>query len=165
MMTPEHLNINTEIRIADILALMKQKTVKHFICHHVAFMLHDQLMEVPGFEAFYQYHREREFQAVPEYQSAEVAEYEIRSAYFYFLNRNYKSVLDTQVVSQLNQWYARLDDGEIDFAESYIHDLQWEVIAPRFAREPGLDYLRRSRVVLLDKILELDPHAVLSIKL
>lgn len=162
MMTPERLNISTEIRIADILALMNQKTVKHFICHHVAFMLQDQLMKVPGFQAFYERNREFEYESVPEYQSAEAAEFEIRSAYFYFLNRNYKSELDTQVVSQLNQWYARIY-GDMYFAENYIQDQQWAVIAPRwFVREPDL---RRCRVVLLEKILELDPHAVLSIKL
>lgn len=164
MTTPTRLNINTEIRIADILAMMNQKTVKHFICHHVAFILQDQLMKVPGFEAFYERQREFEYESVPEYQSAEEAEFEIRSAYFYFLNRNYKSELDIQVVSQLNQWYARIY-GDMYFAESYIQDQQWAVIAPQRAREPGLDHLRRCRVVLLEKILELDPHAVLSIKL
>lgn len=164
MMTPERLNINTEIRIADILVLFNQKTVKHFICHHVAFMLQDQLRKVPGFESFCRYCREFEYESVPQYQSIEEAEFEIRSTYFYFLHRNYKSELDTQVVSQLNQWYARIY-GDMEFAESYIHDLQWAVIAPCRVREPGLDYLRRCRVVLLEKILELDPHAVLSIKL
>lgn len=163
-MTPERLNINTEIRIADILALFNQKTVKHFICHHVAFILQDQLMKVPGFQAFYERNREFEYESVPEYQSAEEAEFEIRSAYFYFLNRNYKSELDTQVVSQLNQWYARIY-GDMYFAENYIQDQQWAVIAPPHAREPAPDYLRRCRVVLLENILELDPHAVLSIKL
>ena len=62
-------NIQAEIRFADILELMKSNTVKHFTCHHVAFMLHDKLMGVEGFAK----HRENfvrcEMECVPNVQT------------------------------------------------------------------------------------------------
>ena len=161
------LQIQAEIRFADILELMKSKTVKHFTCHHVAFMLHDKLMGVEGFAKYHENFVNTEMGWVPETQSQTDAEFEIRSADYYFVDRTIRGVLDSQVVAHLNEWILKIvgEDDEMYFAKTYITDYQWTKISPQRQFERGIEYATRVRIELMEKIVNLDPDAVMSINL
>lgn len=159
------LNIHAEIPVADILALQKEMKVKHFICYHVAFMLHDQLMALEGFAKHHQNLSRIEFDSVPELQTKEQAEYEIRSAEYYYLDRTLKCGLDRQVVGQLHHWYEQIFGDEDAKYDTFIGDNQWKRITPQQENEYHLEYSRRVRIAFLEKIVEFDAQAVMTITL
>ena len=155
--------IQTEIRISDLLALMKTAEVKFFICHNVAFMLKDQLEKNEDFAGI--------FAELKESQIECGLQDLINSGYYYYIYRtmedqswNSSTALCSQVVGQLNYYIQQIFPG----ADVFQHGLADSVLnkCVRSPRDMGFnEYQLNARIFLLEKILEIDPEAVISINL
>ena len=154
------LHIQTEIRFADILALLKTKNVKFYLCHHVAYMIRDKLALIPGYNE-----RMKEVREENSAWFAETLEYEMRSGPFYFIyDKHLPNSLEEQVVGQLNAWMVKLNP-EIDVCNFYNRSLHTWGLKQAIGDNKNHLGNRESRVALLEKILEIDPEAVLSVNL
>lgn len=155
------LQIQTEVRFADILALMKANKVKFYLCHHVAYMIRDKLALIPGYE---QRMKEIREDNVAWFRD-ETLEYEMASAPFYFIyEKHLPNSLEEQVVGQLNAWMVKLNPEikECDLYRRSLHSWGLNQAIGVYENDLGT---RGVRVALLEKILEIDPEAVLSVNL
>lgn len=149
------INYQTEIRIADLLALMETDKCKHYLCHNVAYLLRDRIAEIPGYQQFE--NTQRSYIALFNH-------HEINAIPYYFINDEYDKIkhhdLTPQIVSQLNEWVRKFKPG-IELDDYTLDEFKISLVVfgeYRFS-ERGI------RIELLRKIVKADPDAVLSIRL
>jgi hypothetical protein len=154
--------IQTEVRIADLLALMKTKEVKFYICHHVAFLLKGHLEKNADFAD--------KFAALKQGNIELGMQDLINSGYYYYIYQTDDDgennlALCSQVVAQLNHYIQKIFFPGIRVFE---HGLSDQVLCKCVENPNGMtfnDFQWKSRIGLLEKILEIDPQAVISINL
>lgn len=155
------INYQTEIRIADLLALMEADKCKHYLCHNVAYLLRDRIAEIPGYRQYET--AQRSYIAGSNYEDIDY-QHETNAIPYYFINDEYDIInhhdLTPQIVSQLNEWVRKFKPGiELD---DYMFD-EFKISLVLFGAYRFND--RGIRIELLQKIVEAEPDAVLSIRL
>jgi hypothetical protein len=153
--------IQTEIRFADLLALYKTQDVKYFICHNLAFMLKDKLAENEGFvEEFTQMGEQSRNDGLPELANS--------ACYYYiYLNSEKSTDFCAQVVAQLNHYISKIFP-RYNLSDLFEHNLPDYILNACLPNSEGLwfqEFQFKSRLALLEKIVEFDPDAVISINL
>lgn len=152
------VNIQTEVRIADILEMLLARTCKEYICHNIAYLLRSELAKVPGYDDYLQRHffnnAEEEYDHM--YNAA---------LPYYFLNDDNEPIshfkLSEQVVAQLNEWIVRFVPGMAKHVTGFLDEYPMSMAAFGEYRCDG----RNNRIGLLEKILKADPDAVISINM
>ena len=149
------INYQTEIRIADLLALMETDKCKHYLCHNVAYLLRGRIAEIPGYQ---------QYENVQRSYIARFNHHETNAIPYYFINDEYDRIkhhdLTPQIVSQLNEWVRKFKPG-IELDDYMLDEFKISLVVfgeYRFS-ERGI------RIELLRKIVKVDPDAVLSIRL
>jgi hypothetical protein len=149
------MQIQADIRISDLLALLKTEQIPFYLCHHIAWMVKEQLGA--GYE---------------EYQTKHNAEWGhgcnpqvVNSGPYFYVYDNSKGEMSRQVMAQINTWVEKfypdcfispdlisgnaLDTIMYGVASVYTIPLnQWE---------------RQARIRLLEKILEVNPDESIAI--
>ena len=152
------VNIQTEVRIADILEMLIARTCKEYICHNIAYLLRSEIAKVPGYDDYYQRH----FFRTPE---DEYDDMDNAAIPYYFLNDDNEPIphfnLSEQVVAQLNEWIVRFDPSMTNKVSGHLDEYPMSIAVFGEYRCDG----RNNRIGLLEKILKADPDAVLSINL
>lgn len=155
------INYQTEIRIADLLALMETDKCKHYLCHNVAYLLRDRIAEIPGYRQYE--NTQRSYIAGSNYEDIDY-HHETNAIPYYFINDEYDRIkhheLTPQIVSQLNEWVRKFKPG-IELDDYMLDEFKISLVVfgeYRFS-ERGI------RIELLRKIVKADPDAVLSIRL
>lgn len=147
------VNIQTEVRIADVLELLKTDTCKYYICHNVAYLIRDKLALVPGYGEYVKKHDHytgEDGTGIP----------------YYFLTDDETSIphnpMSPQVISQLNAWIVKFNP----YTSAFISDdcLDNYQMSKAVFGEYRMNH-RENRIGLLEKIVKEDPDAVLSINL
>jgi hypothetical protein len=154
--------IQAEVRISDILELLKAKHIRHFICYNIAYLLRYKLALVPGYEEFLECHVS---DCIADgYGGSESREYRMGS--YYFIERKKQDgIFSSQVVNQLNRWIYFFE-YKATVKVGYLSDTLLEEIRKfDYANENFVDWHYASRIVLLEKILKSDPDAVIVIDL
>lgn len=155
--------IQTEIRISDLLALVKTEQVKFYICHNVAFMLKDELAKNEDFAAKF---------AAMEADNVRCGLQElINSGCYYYIFETMgdeedgsELTLCSQVVAQLNYFIEKIFPG--GNVHTYgLSDLVLEKCVDNPHDMKYAEFQFKSRIGLLEKILKLDPEAVISVNL
>lgn len=151
--------IQTEIRFSDLLALVKTAEVKFYICHNVAFMLKGELEKNADFAEKFAALKETQIQCgMPDL---------INSGYYYIYHEaddENNLSLCGQVVGQLNYYIQKIFPGAL----VYEFNLSDKVLQQCVANPLDMvfyEFQIKSRISLLEKILEIDPDAVLRINL
>jgi len=158
--------IQTEIRISDLLALVKTAEVKFYICHNVAYMLKGELEKNEDFAEKFAKLKDIQIECgMPEL---------INSGYYYYIYQAmgggtylHEMALCSQVMAQLNHYIQKIFPDAL----TWQHNLSDKVLQQ--CVENPLDMMfseyqlfqLKSRIGLLEKILEIDPEAVISINL
>jgi hypothetical protein len=152
--------IQTEVRISDLLALLKTANVKFYICHNVAYMLKGELEQNEDFAAKFAELKETNIHC----GMSDL----INSGYYYYIYQTNEGgsemALCSQVVGQLNYYITKLFPG----TRVFEHGLSEELLNQCVANPNDLffnEFQFKSRIGLLEKILEFDPEAVISINL
>lgn len=147
------VNIQTEVRIADILELLKAETCKFYICHNVAYLIRDKLALVPGYEEYCDrcsHFNGKDATGIP----------------YYFLTDDELNIphnfMSPQVIAQLNNWIVKLNPAMSEFISE--NELNNYIMSKTVFGDYRLDDLE-NRIGLLEKIVKEDPDAVLSINL
>jgi len=147
------VNIQTEVRISDILELLKADTCKFYICHNVAYLIRDKLVRVPGYE---------EYCTANSYLDGQNA----TGIPYYFLTDDEQRIphnlMSPQVIAQLNEWIMKLNPAMSEFISEDGLD-NYTMSKTAFGEYRLND--RENRIGLLEKIIKEDPDAVLSINL
>lgn len=155
--------IQTEIRISDLLALVKTAEVKFYICHNVAYMLKGELEKNEDFAEKFAALKASQIQCgMPDL---------INSGYYYYVYqtmendvRSNELALCSQVMAQLNHYIQKIFPDAL----TWQHNLS-EGVLKQCVENPldmmFTEYQLKSRIGLLEKILEIDPEAVISINL
>lgn len=155
------INYQTEISIADLLALMESDKCKHYLCHNVAYLLRDRIAEIPGYQQYENTQRSN----IARINHDDIdCHHETNAIPYYFINDEYDKIkhhdLTPQIVSQLNEWVRKFKPGiELD---DYMFD-EYKISKVVFGEYRFND--REIRIELLRKIVKVNPDAVLSIRL
>lgn len=159
--------LQTEIRIADLLALVKTQSVKYFLCHNLAYMIKDKLAENEGFTEYMARHTQK--------CDNDGLRYMLPSGCYYYIYENSPVAegFSRQVVGQLNGYLKKIFPEVVWEELSAVSTLQDNnlsdyVLALCLPNSEHLWYQEfnfKSRVALLELILEQDSEAVISINL
>jgi hypothetical protein len=149
------VNIQTEVRISDILELLRAGKCKDYICHNIAYLLRNEIAKVPGYD---DYHERHFINPADEYDMMENS-----AIPYYFLD--YESIphfdLSEQVVSQLNEWIVKFDPKMTRYVSGFLDEYPMSMVVYGVYCSNG----RKNRMGLLEKILKVDSDAVLSINM
>lgn len=153
-----NFNIQTEVRVADILALLIAGNTRYFICHNVAYLIRDKLALIPGYDK------------MPERESMYGDTYGV--PYFFVITDSEGKErftpkefnLSYQIVEQLNSFHCRMTDEYLYCTDEVLNDGLLEWYTPR-NNSPYFYWSRVARVEFLRAILKFDPDAVLSINI
>lgn len=157
--------IQTEIRIADLLALVETQSVKFYLCHNVAYLIKDKLADNDGFAKYMNAH------AAHVNKCGYDEEY--NSGYYYYIYQNHpiRNSFCEQVVGQLNAYIKKIfPDIDVETGYALAADKITNYILNRSILKTGAPYYGdffnlTGRIKLLELILEIDPEAVISINL
>lgn len=149
--------IQTEIRFSDLLALVKTAEVKFYICHNVAFMLKGELEKNDDFAA--------KFAELKEIQIQCGMSDLINSGYYYYIYQSMDDIdLCGQVVGKLNYYIQKIFPGALVYEYS-LSDMVLQQCVENPLEMGFNEFQHKTRISLLEKILEIDPEAVISINL
>lgn len=155
--------IQTEIRFSDLLALVKTAEVKFYICHNVAYMLKGELEKNEDFA--------EKFAKLKESQIQWVRPDLINSGYYFYIYNtmedNFHSdelALCSQVMAQLNHYIQKIFPDALTWQYN-LSDTVLQQCVDNHLDMMFAEYQLKSRIGLLEKILEIDPEAVISINL
>lgn len=153
-----NFNIQTEVRVADILALLIAGNTQYFICHNVAYLIRDKLALIPGYVEF----------------SKLNIMYGVNDGLPYFFvitdsegKERYTPKefnLSYQIVEQLNSFHCRMTNEYPYCSDEVLNDGLLEWYTPRNS-SPYFYWSRVARVEFLRAIVKADPDAVLSISI
>ena len=164
----------TEIRVADLLALVNSQSVKYFICHNLAYMVRDKLAENEGFAEYMEVHTQK---------CNEGIRHMVNSGCYYYIYENspvaegFFEGFCSQVVGQLNAYIKKIFPEVVweelsavsTLQDTNLSDYVLELCLPNSGYLNGhlwyQEFNFKSRVALLELILEQDPEAVISINM
>jgi hypothetical protein len=163
MYTP--LQIQTEVRVADILKLMMEsgEPVRFYVCHHIAYLICDKLALLPGYDEYYKQHSmgmlyPSEATSIPYFFLVSDADGETKE-----IPNQYD--LSHQVVSQINQWIKKLHGDRFETYDAELSTMFLLHYANNTHGLPSIWWNRIGRINFLKTILEIDPEAVFSVNL
>lgn len=156
----------TEIRVADLLALVNSQSVKYFICHNLAYMVRDKLAENEGFAEYMEVHTQK---------CNEGIRHMVNSGCYYYIYEN-STVAEgfcSQVVGQLNAYLKKIFPEVVweelsavsTLQDTNLSDYVLGLCLPNSGHLWYQEFNFKSRVALLELILEHDPEAVISINM
>ena len=159
-------SLQTEIRVADLLALFNTQSVKYFICHNLAYMIKDKLAENDEFAEYMGKHTEKCYSGL---------RHMANSGCYYYIYEN-STIPDNfcmQVVGQLNGYIKKIFPdvkwGELSevstLQENNLSDYVLALCLPDSDHLWYQEFNFKSRAGLLELILIEDPEAVISINL
>lgn len=165
------INVQAEIRIDVLRNLFRENNMRAFLCHYIAFMLRDEIAKGPDYQKYYD---ARYASFINWHQDEEERNFELNSIpYFYLVDERKDSYgcvklkfndLSNQVMAQLNVWLEKLFPN----VQRYHKWIGTDMITHLVGKDVTTTYQEnqwQARMNLLDKILELDPDAVLSINM
>lgn len=156
----------TEIRVADLLALVNSQSVKYFICHNLAYMVRDKLAENEGFAEYMEVHTQK---------CNEGIQHMVNSGCYYYIYENSPVAggFCMQVVGQLNAYLKKIFPDIVweelsavsTLQDNNLSDYVLGLCLPNSGHLWYQEFNFKSRVALLELILEQDPEAVISINM
>ena len=153
-----NFNIQTEVRIADILKLLEEENTRYFICHNVAYLIRDKLALVPGYAEF------------PKRGSVYGDTYGV--PYFFVITDSLgmerytpkEFNMSYQIVEQLNSFHLRMSNEPPYPSDEVLNDGMLNQYCSR-NNTPYFHWSRVARVEFIRAIVKFDPDAVLRISI
>lgn len=157
-------NVNTVVRLADMLPLLDAQVCQSYLCHYVAYMLRAEIAKHPEYADYHPelyvkddspYHTQRN-NAIP----------------YYFLVREREPIrhhdIQCQVIPQINAMIAKIRP---DLMELIVCDRISEMVMSKFVRGDSVakHYIYMDSAIVrletIKKILSYDPDAEMTISL
>jgi len=160
-------NLHTEVRLADLLALLEANTCQAYLCHYVAYTLRDEISKHRNYRA---YHKEVYVEGADDTYTQQ----RNTAIPYYFLVRDINPIrhhdLQSQVVPQFNALMVKYRPDLEEIINPGISCLSENVMRKFWMDESTTDPYRQVdsdvvRLGMVRKILEHDPEAVLTIQL
>ena len=155
-----NFNIQTEVRVADILALLIAGNTRYFICHNVAYLIREKLAQVPGYAEFSKLdimYGANENDGLPYFFVITDSEGKER-----FTPKEFN--LSYQIVGQLNSFHCRMTNEYPYCSDEVLNDVLLEYYTPR-NNSPYFYWSKIARIEFIRAILKFDPDAVLNINI
>lgn len=149
------MQIQADIRISDLLALLKTEQIPFYLCHHIAWMVKDQLGE--GYVQYQTRHNgEWGYGA-----NSQV----VKSGPYFYIHNNSKDEMSRQVMAQINTWVEKFYPDcfiSTDLISGNALDKIMYGVAGAYTM-PINQWERDARIRLLEKILEVNPDESIAI--
>lgn len=153
-----NFNIQTEVRVADLLALLTAGNTRYFICHNVAYLIRDKLALIPGYVEFSKLNiMYGANDGLPYFFVITDSEGKER-----YTPKEFN--LSYQIVDQLNSFHCRMTAEYPYCSDEVLNDGLLEWYTPR-NNSPYFYWSRVARVEFLRAIVKAEPDAVLSISI
>ena len=160
-------NLHTEVRLADLLALLEANTCQAYLCHYVAYSLRYMIAAHPNYADYFQ-------QLYVKGADDTYTQQRNTAIPYYFLVRDINPIrhhdLQSQVVPQFNALMVKYRPDLEQIINPGISCLSENVMRKFWMDESTTDPYRHVdsdvvRLGVVRKILEHDPEAVLTIHL
>ena len=155
------INLNAQVKLSDVLALLQAGTCLDYLCHNVAYLMREQIATIPGFKEY-----ESDFldnDSGNDHQR-------IGAIPYYFLvddtcGREIKkhNEMSPQVITQVNNFMVRINPDLQHMVKDYLSEMTLSYF--RFRSERYCCDSRQNRIAVIQKILRHFPDAVFEISL
>lgn len=160
-------NLHTEVRLADLLALLEANTCQAYLCHYVAYYLRFEIAKHPEYQDYF------EKAYVPDADDTYTQQRNTAIPYYFLVRddiqiRHYP--LQEQIIPQFYSFMLRYRPELEQITNPYLMSLSENTMRKFYLDEPVSEAYRmmdphECRLGMVRKILEHDPDAVLTIKL